>query len=201
MNNKRIGCRDSIFLIVVVVFVFAFFKNEFINKPNKKIKENQEFINKWTQSNINFFKNFKCENLQYSPKTIKINNFYSFLSLKDSNCDINDFNPFTTMNLDEYKVEEIKNTNVLIWIKEFAGNQEGRYEDGSKAIRLNVEINFIEVKTNIIFKKIVIKCAGKPLPEIRKKGYTSPSKNYYFGTIPYEEISNTIKKEIINSQK
>ncbi|WP_185964658.1 hypothetical protein, partial [Flavobacterium sp. GT3R68] len=93
------------------------------------------------------------------------------------------------------KSEEIKNANVLIWVKKVPGEQVGSYGEGSRAIRLNAEINRINISENSIYKKINVPCVGEPLQEIYKKNH-SPSKIFYFGSIPYERISEIIENEI-----
>lgn len=196
-------------LVVLIFFAIGLIYNgidNWIHSDEIEAKEKQkkqEFVDYWKQSNIDFFSKFKCNSsLNYDEsKSKKIDKFYIFDTNQEYECNINEFHQtkisFKKLDLQNYKSEEIKNANVLIWVKKIPGEQVGSYGDGSRAIRLNAEINFINILENSIFKKINVPCLGEPQQKIYKKGYTSPSENFYFGSLPYEQISEIIENEIL----
>ena len=202
-NKGSAGSSGCILFFVLMFFVYEgidyLIHRDEINA--KELKEKSDFINYWKQSNINFFSKFKCNSsLNYNEsKTIKIDKFYIFDTNQEYECNIKEFRQtqiyFKKLDLLNYKAEEIKNANVLIWVKKVPGEQVGSYGDGSRAIRLNAEINFINISENSIYKKINVPCVGEPLQEIYKKNH-SPSKIFYFGSLPYERISEIIENEI-----
>lgn len=210
-RNDTSGCSLIILGIIFIPMIIMYFYDEIFEKPERDNKEKKEFVNEWKQSNINYFKKFDCSNLTENPKVIKINKFYAFWTSNEVKCDeikemFNDFSKsrfgihnidlkFSNKNLDKYKTQIIDSSNVLIWIKTIPGELEGRYEGGSRAIRLINEINFIDTKTNIIYKKINVKCVGNP-PEKVREGQTEKSKNYYFGTYSIDAITRIIEKEL-----
>lgn len=201
------GCLGFFVLICFAIGLIYTGIDNWIHSDEIEAEEKQkkqEFVDFWKQSNINFFSKFKCNSsLSYDEsKSIKIDKFYIFDTNQEYECNIKDFHQtkinFKKSDLFNFISEEIKNANVLIWVKQVPGEQVGSYGDGSRAIRLNAEINFINISENTIYKKITVPCIGEPQKEIYKKGYTSPSKNFYFGSLPYDNITKIIKKEIEN---
>lgn len=202
-RNEGSGCLGVATLILFACFFIYEGCNYLVHGDEWKAKEEkkkQEFIDKWKQSNIDYFKNFNCNDFGIEDDKLKIINFFAIATPQEFECDIHDFYKPKINFLNKYgnqrNVQEIKDANVLIWIKQIPGDRTGSYEDGSRAIRLDSEINFINLKTRNIFKKIIVQGVGEPPEKITKKGYTSPTKNIFYGTFDYEEISKVIANRL-----
>jgi hypothetical protein len=202
-RNEGSGCLGVILLIWLATgLIYNGIDNWIHSDENeaKEKKEKQEFVNYWKQSNIDFFKTFKCDALYFSSRKFSIEKFYVFATWDKYECDIQHFInynlKFKNDKIQNRQTQLIKDANVLIMIKQIPGERVGSYEDGSRAILYDSEINFIDIKNKIIFKKIVVKCIGDPPKEIRKKGYTSPSKDILFGTFNDTAISKAIEGEL-----
>ncbi|TXH60732.1 MAG: hypothetical protein E6Q89_00425 [Bacteroidia bacterium] len=215
MSNRNHSSGISLIIISVIVVVCAldYWYDRIFDKPERDIKENKEFVEEWKSQNINYFQKFNCPNLNENKESLKINKFYAFWTGHDIKCDeikkmfykfsnsrygIKKLDiEFKKNELNMYQTEIIDSSNVLIWIKTIPGEIEGSYEGGSRAIRLNSEINFIETKTNTIYKKIIVNGKGNPQSNVRE-GYTEKSKDYYFGTYSLDNISKVIEQELSN---
>lgn len=203
-NKGSAGSSGCLLFFVLMFFVYQgidyLIHRDEINA--KELQEQNDFINHWKQSNINFFSKFKCNSsLNYDEsKFVKIEKFYIFDTNREYECNIKDFHKTSIhlkkIDIQNYFSEEIKNANVLIWVKEVPGEQNGSYGDGSRAIRLNAEINFINIAEKSIYKKITIPCIGEPQEKIYKRHSSAPPKDFHFGSLPYEQISEIIKNEI-----
>lgn len=213
MSNRNHSSGISLIIIatIVVVCTLHYWYDTIFDKPERDVKEKKEFVDEWKSQNINYFQKFNCPNFIENKESVKINKFYTFWTGHEVKCeeikkmfykfsnsrygikkiaiefDKNEFN--------EFKSEIIDSSNVLIWVRTIPGEIEGRYEGGSRAIRLDNEINFIETKTNTIYKKIVVKGIGNPQSEVRE-GHTEKSKDYYFGTYSLENITKIIEQEL-----
>lgn len=204
-NNKSAGSSGCFVYFLIICCIYGgidyLIHRDEINA--KELKEQNDFINYWKQSNIIFFSEFKCNSsLNYDEsKFIKIEKFYIFDTSREYECNIKDFHKtpihFKRIDLQNYFSEEIKNANVLIWVKQVPGEKNGSYGDGSRAIRLNAEINFINIAEKSIYKKITIPCIGEPQEKIYKRLASAPPKDFHFGSLPYEQISEIIKNEIL----
>lgn len=202
-RNEGSGCLGIATLIFFACFFIYEGCDHLVHRDERKAEEEkkkQEFIDKWKQSNIDYFKNFNCNNIGIEDDEIEIINFFAIATPREFECDIHDFYKpklnFINANDNKRIAQEIKDANVLIWIKEIPGDRTGSYEDGSRAIRLDTEINFINLKTRNIFKKVIVHGIGEPPEEIYKKGYTSPTKDIFYGTFDYEKISSVIASRL-----
>ena len=192
------------------MIIYKIYDNIF-EKPERDIKENKEFIDKWKQSNIDYLKKVDCAKFIENSKEVKIEKFYTLWTSHEVKCEeigqmFQDFSnsrfginnidlKFNNHKFDQFKSQTIDSANVLIWVKTIPGDLEGRYQGGSRAIRLNNEINFIETKTNIVYKKVIVKCIGEPLKEVME-GHTEKSNDYYFGTYSNDEIAKVVENEL-----
>ncbi|WHF51782.1 hypothetical protein QGN23_00545 [Chryseobacterium gotjawalense] len=167
-------------------------------KSGKEYQERIDSIKDWKKPNLNYFKAFDCSPSLDETRNTKILKFFVFYTDKDANCDIEEIQKptitFKNLNILDYEFNLIKDSNVLIWIKKIEGESEGTYTDGSYAIRLNAEINFINKNSNVIYKQVILKCVGEPTEKFKKSKY-SKSQDLYFGSLPLDEISNLIEKK------
>lgn len=197
------GCAGTIGIIFFVCLFIYFGVDSLLHGDERKLaaeKEEKEFVKSWGKQNIDYFKTFKCDDFYFTSKKFNIEKFYVFATWHKYDCDVHDFIKYDLKFKDDRnqnkQTQLINDANVLIWIKQIPGERVGSYGDGSRAILLDSEINFIDIKNKIIFKKIVVKGIGDPPKEIMKKGYTSPSKDIFFGTFDDNAISQAIESEL-----
>ena len=173
-------------------------------EPKRKIEEKERLINEknqltklWSKPTIKFFQNFNCTNLLYQEKEIKINKFLVVESYRNEKCNLSlesDLEIEKLEYFEKYYTRNIDSANVIIWIVDEPGNEEGNYTNFTKAIRLRTIINYIEKSTNTIYKKEIINYSGSAPKKIeRLQGGRHPE---YFGSKQYEKIYISIGKEI-----
>lgn len=200
-SNK--GC---IIIIIIVAIIYAVIDNTYF-KPKQEAEEvqkakeeAQELTNFWSKPTIDFFKKFNCEDLKFEEKEFKI---YKFLAIEnldyqcqigtDTNSSFEDYKLFK-----DYYTRKINDANIIVWIVEIRGKEEGTYTGGEKAIRLCSEINFIDKNTKIICKKTTVDYLGEAPQTITR---TSGSHfDEIFGEKDFAGISVAISEEISKSK-
>lgn len=200
MSNEikyKIGCYSILFLIILVIGLnirnFIFDKESSSNKLNK----NEMFETYWNSSNILFFKHFNCKSLVYKEKKVSVTKAFIIESHNKELCDIKKIFKFHYIFPDtKYRnkiTDSIEKANVLIWINEIEPEREGRYTDGSIAKRKRLEMKFIDLKSQDIYKKTIINFDGEAQDEIERRAYSKPYP-VVFGEYPQKKIIIEIKK-------
>lgn len=187
----------AILLIIAVVWLGFSKLYDIYSEPERLLteeKEKAELIKYWSEPTINFMNSVDYKEFKHEDKNIKINKFFEIESYyyHVSSPTLNFENK---KYLNQFYTRKIDDANVIIWIATKPGEVEGRYSNASKAVRYNAEISFIDKETKTVYKKEIIKYLGIAPEHITRKQGSSPSEEY-FGTMPYEEIYQTIENEI-----
>lgn len=207
MRKKNNGASFGALIPIFVIMIIYSGIDALFFKPKREAEElqlakaeEQEMVKLWSKPTIDYFKTFDCSKLKTVEKEFKTNKFFSIDSDINYGCRLNDD---INTGYENYKVfdtlytRKINEANVIIWILQKRGKEEGLYTGGEKAIRLKSEINFIDKKNNTIFKSIDVDYLGIPPEKI-----TRSTRNYRdeeFGERNYEgeyiAIINEIKRE------
>jgi len=157
----------------------------------------QEFAESMPKSTVEFFNNFECGSLQFTPKTIRIKKTFVLETNNTSICKLFDCQNYLYSDekrIGKYITDNINDANVIIWINNI-GKKEGNYSNGSPSIRKYAEINFIEKETKSIYKKVEIPYLGKA-PQYIKRNAGLSNNEEFFGDRPDNQISTCLLNEI-----
>lgn len=158
----------------------------------------QEIVESMPIGTVEYFKNFDCEMLEYSPKKIILKKFFVVETQNTAICKLLDMNNYlysTEKALSEYVTDDISQANVIIWINNI-GKKEGKYSNGSPSIRKYAEVNFIEKTTKKIYKRIEFAYLGDAPQFIERQAGLSNNEEF-FGERPDIKIRSAIVDEII----
>ena len=196
-NNNFIFLIGLILLGIIIDESYCEPKRKEEEKQKTKIKQKEE-IEKWSKETVDYFKSFNCSELKDTVEEIKIDKFIVVESYTKHDCTMNlddDLEFEKYKNFNNFYSRKIDSVNVIIWIVQKPGKEEGTYSNFTKAVRFESELNFINKSTRTIYKKISLDYLGDAPKEIRRKQGTAGGVEY-FGTKPYENIYNTILNEL-----
>jgi hypothetical protein len=205
MNNRSQtqGCA-GIFLLVIIFGFFAL--DVYYIEPKQEAKVKRALELKWSEQTIKYFSTYGCNQFHQSNMDHRIDKFFVISSHLDLPCEITEFTNTEDIFINSARLEtrfttKLEDANTIIWIRAIPGPIEARYSDGSNAVRLVSEINFIDKQTKGIYKTKKIKYSGLPKSTISWKtrsGKKPEIRDSYFGIMPYEEILDVIEREVFN---
>ena len=142
--------------ILIVIFVYIIVHIFYISGLLKEREELNENIKFWGIDTVNFFNDFNINNLSRNNNlVVNIDKIFIIdTHLRDNvKWNINyKKKDYADIFGDKY-TKDIKEANVVVWYRTIKGKKSGiRYSNGESVYRLNTELNFIEKKTNVIFK-------------------------------------------------
>ena len=201
-KNGKAGCGLIVLAIFAIMFMYEGIDSYFF-KPERDLKEKKAgeemFKNYWNESNLEFFKNYNCNDLTFSQKNTAIKKAFIIETHHQTIC-----NPHKAFRFHyifpekKYRskiTDSIIKANVLIWINVIESKKDGQYTDGSIAKRGQLELKFIDISANKIYKKLIIEFTGVAEPEIKRSRYSKPG-DVPFGEFPLDEIIKIIKRTI-----
>ena len=196
-NNNFIFLIGLILIGIIIDESYCEPKREEEEKLKSEIKQKED-IEKWSKNTIDYFNTFNCTELKYKDTVVKIDKFIVVESYTKDDCSLNlddDLEFEKYKNFEKFYSKMIDSINVVIWIVQKPGKEEGTYTNFTKAIRFESELNFIDKSSKTIYKTISLDYLGKAPDEIRRKQGNAGGVEY-FGTKPYENIYQTILNEL-----
>lgn len=187
MNMDKVLTR--LFLLSIIGFsIFGIWKNNKNDERRQKAYE-QEQIDYFGESTMNFFKEFDCSSLKYSIRNIS---FEKIFLLDD--CAVSTNRPMTSYRnsiLKPYISNNIDEVDYIILFSRENGGIEGEYQYGTKAVRNYFIVKIIDKITLEIINEQKFRGVGEPKKVIeRYRG--DGERPETFGSPPIAEIVDYI---------
>jgi len=190
--NKIFGILITIVLLFLLNPIFTRCNNQ-KNKEKRNAKE-LALIEIWGKNTVDFFNTMNTDKLVYRNYQYRIN---KFIIVSAKNLQLNETNDTEIFKnhpaLKKYHTKNINDANVIIWLKPVINNNniQATYSDGSKAIRMQVDVCLVNKSDMTVFRNVLLDCIGEPLKSVERRQGSAP-RNYYFGKYPYDTIGEII---------